>query len=197
MFQGLQSICQVDVHFFFSRGIILWIELPWPKNLANPYARYTETLDSCFDLIWLHQQCIPWSPTLEIESATTDCRVETLQLSSSIEVVWYYFPREGYVTTPCRPNPTMSASLSQTTHGQWFVQWFPIRGLTHYFTDTQSTTEGGRKEQTRAWVSSKRKKESLRRFRAVLHAFVDYCGRLFCVKLLQKPLTMLTSSRVG
>ena len=38
-----------------------WIELPYPKNPANTCTWYTETLDSCFDLIKYHQQCIPWS----------------------------------------------------------------------------------------------------------------------------------------
>ena len=66
---------------FLSRGIILWIELPWPENLANTYAWHVETLDSCFDLIRSHQLCIPWSPPLEIEPATTGCRAKTLQLS--------------------------------------------------------------------------------------------------------------------
>ena len=28
-----------------------------------------------------HQQCIPWSPPLEIEPATRDCKAKTLQLS--------------------------------------------------------------------------------------------------------------------
>ena len=37
--------------------------------------------NSFFDLISSHQQYIPWSQPLEIEPATTDCRVETLQLS--------------------------------------------------------------------------------------------------------------------
>ena len=58
-----------------------WIEWPWPENPANTYARHTEILDSCFDLIRSSQLCIPWSPQLEIEPATTDCRAETLQLS--------------------------------------------------------------------------------------------------------------------
>ena len=38
------------------------------------------TLNSCFDLIGCHQQCIPWYPPLEIEPVTTECRDETLQL---------------------------------------------------------------------------------------------------------------------
>ena len=59
----------------------LWIELTWLENSANTYAQHTETLDSFFDLIRSHQQCIPWFPPLEIELATTDCRAETLQLS--------------------------------------------------------------------------------------------------------------------
>ena len=40
---------QISIFFFLNRGIILWIELPWPENPANTYARLTETLDSCFD----------------------------------------------------------------------------------------------------------------------------------------------------
>ena len=36
---------------------------------------------------------------------------------------------------------TISASLNQTSHGQWFVWWFPTRGITYFFTDTQNTTE--------------------------------------------------------
>ena len=40
------------------RGIILWIELPWPENPANTYTWHTETLDNCFGLIRSHQQCI-------------------------------------------------------------------------------------------------------------------------------------------
>ena len=58
--------------------VLLWIELPWPENPANTYARHTETLDSCFDLIRSHQECIPWSPPLEVKPATTDCRAEKL-----------------------------------------------------------------------------------------------------------------------
>ena len=60
---------------------LLYWELPWPWNPGNSYARHTETQDRCFDLIRSHQQCIPWSPPLEIEPTTTDCRAETLQLS--------------------------------------------------------------------------------------------------------------------
>ena len=59
----------------------LWIELPWLENLVNTYAWYTEKLVICFDLIKSHQQCIPWSPPLEMEPVTMDCRVETLQVS--------------------------------------------------------------------------------------------------------------------
>ena len=33
-----------------------------------------ETLNSCIDLIRSHQQCILWSPPLEIEPTTTECR---------------------------------------------------------------------------------------------------------------------------
>ena len=50
----------------------MWIKLPWLENLVNTYARHTETLDSSFDLIRSHQQCMPWSPPLQIEPATTE-----------------------------------------------------------------------------------------------------------------------------
>ena len=43
--------------------------------------RHTEPPDSCFDHIKCHQQCIPQSPPLEIQPATTECRAETLPLS--------------------------------------------------------------------------------------------------------------------
>ena len=59
----------------------MYIELPWPEHPANTYAWQTETLDTCFHCIRSHQQYILWSPPLEIEPATTDCRAETLQLS--------------------------------------------------------------------------------------------------------------------
>ena len=61
----------------------MWIELPWPENLANTYTWHMETLDSSFDLIRSHQQCIPWFSLLEIKPAITDCRAETLQLTTN------------------------------------------------------------------------------------------------------------------
>ena len=57
------------------------IQLQWSENLANTCMWHTEPLDSCFDLIRSHQQCIPWSLSLEIEPATTECRAKTLPLS--------------------------------------------------------------------------------------------------------------------
>ena len=76
----------VYIHFFFfflSKVIILWTELPWPENLVNTCVRHTETLDSYFDLIRPHQQCIPLSPPLEIKPVTIECRAKTLPLSHS------------------------------------------------------------------------------------------------------------------
>ena len=72
---------QIYIFYFLSRGIILWIELQWPENPANTYAQHTETLNSCFDLIRSLQQCISWSPPLEIKPSTTEYRAETLPLS--------------------------------------------------------------------------------------------------------------------
>ena len=67
----LRNVCRRRFCFVF----------PWPENPESTYTRHTETLDSCFDLIWSHQKCIPWSPPLEIKPATTDCWAETLQQS--------------------------------------------------------------------------------------------------------------------
>ena len=48
------------VHIFKEAELILWDELSRPENPPHPtYARHTETLDSCFDLITSLQQCIP------------------------------------------------------------------------------------------------------------------------------------------
>ena len=73
----------IDVYFSLSRGIILWIELPWPENLVNTYTRHMETQDSCFDLIRSHKQCIRWSPPLASlvcdMNCWLSCRVSAMQ----------------------------------------------------------------------------------------------------------------------
>ena len=51
------------------------------RKSSKHCVRHTEPLDSCFDFIRSHQLCIPWSSPLEIESTTTECRVETLPLN--------------------------------------------------------------------------------------------------------------------
>ena len=48
----------VYIFIFQVEELILWIGLPRPENPVNTYARHTGTLDSCFDLIRSHQQCI-------------------------------------------------------------------------------------------------------------------------------------------
>ena len=69
------------------------------------------------------------------------------------------------------------------------------RGISHFFTDTQSTTERVEEKnkqtnkQTRAWVSSKRKKErSLWHFLCI--RWVN--ASVYSSKILTKPLAMLT-----
>ena len=86
MFYNVLLYIPIGLHFssFLSRGILLWIELKWPENPANTYARHMKTLDSCFDLIRFQLQCIPWSSLLEIEPATTDCNAETVDLASLV-----------------------------------------------------------------------------------------------------------------
>ena len=63
----------------------LWIELPRPENPPNTYAQYTETLNSCFDLIRSHQQCTPWSP---ISDDTLQCRNSTTEPPVHIANKW-------------------------------------------------------------------------------------------------------------
>ena len=71
--KSIAKLHKLHVYFsFLSKGIILWIELTWPENLANTDARHTETLERCFDLVKSQQQCIPWSPPLETKPATTE-----------------------------------------------------------------------------------------------------------------------------
>ena len=66
--------------------VINWITLT--RKSSEHCVWYSETLDNCFDFISSHQQCISWSPPLEIEPVTTECRAETLPLSSIIKGFW-------------------------------------------------------------------------------------------------------------
>ena len=43
--------------------------------------QHTEPRDSFLDLIRSHQQCMLWSPPLEIEPEITECKAKTLPLS--------------------------------------------------------------------------------------------------------------------
>ena len=52
--------------------------------------QHTEPLDSCFDLISSHQQCISWSLPLRIKSLTTECRAESIPLWFSGYRNWIY-----------------------------------------------------------------------------------------------------------
>ena len=118
------------------------------RNPANTYSRHTETLDSWFDLIRSHQQCILWSPPLEIELVTTDCRAETLQLSHQpnifprglevciriITVTWKFtfYPRTGLYFRMCKDGadwhliPRRISPRSEffsRAHKNWHVMW--------------------------------------------------------------------------
>ena len=98
--------------------------------------------------------------------------------------------------TPASQTPTISASLNQTTHGQWFLQWFPTRSITHFFTGTQNTTkrvEEKNKRTNTGLVSSKCKKREV--YVALLRCSPCIC-RLSKACILRetstKPLGMLT-----
>ena len=82
LFFLLSGHVHLFVHFlYFGSGITFWIDQSWPENLGTTCVQHRGTLDSCFDVIRSHQQCIPCSPPLEIKTATTECRTETLPLS--------------------------------------------------------------------------------------------------------------------
>ena len=102
-----------------------------------------------------------------------------MQNSPSLHSLW------SRVVAPCdntpgRPTPTISASLNQTAHGQWFICFcfFFISTQGHYiflYGHTEHNREGGSKEQMNKHglgISSKCKKwEALR-------AFAGYRGRI-------------------
>ena len=64
-----------------SRGISIYdnVITMTRKFGTHSHATYGK-LYSCFDQIWSHQQCIPWSPLQEIEPPTTVCKAESLPL---------------------------------------------------------------------------------------------------------------------
>ena len=69
------------------------------------------------------------------------------------------------------------------------------RGISHFFTATKNTTkrvEGRTNEQYGLGSVPSARKGVLWRFCAAFRAFVDYRGRVFCAKLLQKLLGMPT-----
>ena len=57
--QGEVPIILMIFFFFKCYTRCTLIDSPWPENPANTCTRYTEPLDSCFNLIRCHQQCIP------------------------------------------------------------------------------------------------------------------------------------------
>ena len=87
--------------------------------------------------------------------------------------------------TPGGRHSTISKSLNQTTHSQWFVKWF-FSHYTFHHRYAKHNREGGRK--------NKRKNTDLGQLQAqeresvtlyILCAFVDSRGCVFCAKLLQ------------
>ena len=76
------SIKNVNCPIFLVKNrIITWITIN--RKSGKHCAPHIEPLDSCFDLISPHQQCLPKSLQLKIERATTECRAETLPLNYS------------------------------------------------------------------------------------------------------------------
>ena len=61
--------------------IYIYIHTHTHTHTHTHYVLHMKPLNSCFDLIRSHQQCIQWSPSLEFEPVTTECRAENLSLS--------------------------------------------------------------------------------------------------------------------
>ena len=62
-----------------NHSITNWITMT--RKSCKHYVWHTEPPFSCVDLIRPHEQCISWSPSLEIEPNTTKYRAKTLLLS--------------------------------------------------------------------------------------------------------------------
>ena len=73
----INSEWNINMFIFLSIGINI---VNW-MTTTRKSVEHLRTLygNSCTDLIRSHQQCIPSSPPLDIEPATTDCSAETLQ----------------------------------------------------------------------------------------------------------------------
>ena len=78
----------IYIYIYIYGGGFNWITMI--RKPGNHSLQHTETLDSCFDLIRFHQQCILWSPPREIEPVTTDCRVNH-RLQSYIYIYIYIY----------------------------------------------------------------------------------------------------------
>ena len=78
---------KINLKFSYTHLFSLWIELSWSENPANTYTWHTETLDNCFVLI-RSQQCIPWSPPLEIEPAKRKENVYLFSLLQNHIKIW-------------------------------------------------------------------------------------------------------------
>ena len=94
---------------FLSRGIILWFELPWPENLANSYARHTETQTAVVTLCrWPAKQTIPlsvlarnqtkgfWTWDLAVSGSGNGTRVESR--TKELKGGWRGTTRQGQST---------------------------------------------------------------------------------------------------
>ena len=92
---GLNTTTTVIINtwWLFNAKYCLYIyihkveELRIYDNIITTNRKYTKhshviygTIYSCFDLIWSHRKCIPWTPPQEIEPAATECKSETLPL---------------------------------------------------------------------------------------------------------------------
>ena len=59
------SYLNIYIVDFLNRGIIYWITMT--RKSSKHCGWHKEPLDSCFNLIRSYQQCISWSPLMEIE----------------------------------------------------------------------------------------------------------------------------------
>ena len=133
----------------------MWIELPWPENLANTYAWYTETLDSCFNFIRSYQQCILWSPPLEIEPATTVFPYVMYKYSPDFLVKTNYFTMIflslKYLPVLARSSGTLFKIESLFSY---FMQWLSDNGQNDLHVISYLTLFLGLVPKLRIWIQS-------------------------------------------
>ena len=107
----LQKSCLYVYFLFFRRGIILWIKLTWPENLANTCARHKETWTAVSTLLCLISRVYHDLPHWRSNQRPQNAEPKLHH--------WAHCPH----CTPVMPNRLVIAQPITTT------SWFGITGV--------------------------------------------------------------------